>query len=237
MKISATVSSLALLLSVVYDSSSVVCSAFVVQPLRTATTTASSIILHMAYELAPEPEGGEEVTALSTMTGSRLKNMGVDEEYNTKSDDDDETVYKFWLSATADGTMVKEFRTKISKEAAKNANFPGFRKGQVPPYAQPQMTMFAVQEGIIKTCEAAVEAYGLQALKGSDGAVDVIEDVKDICKGYKVGDDIVFTGTFRGTFDPEKIKPSNSDEDVEEDVVETEDEDVVETEEETASVE
>ena len=31
--------------------------------------------LFMAVELKPEPEGGDEVTAISTMAGSRLKNM------------------------------------------------------------------------------------------------------------------------------------------------------------------
>lgn len=29
----------------------------------------------MAVELKPEPEGGEELTALSTLAGSRMKNM------------------------------------------------------------------------------------------------------------------------------------------------------------------
>ena len=29
----------------------------------------------------------------------------------------------------------------------------------------------------------------------------VNEDIKDICKGYKVGTDIAFTATYRGKFD------------------------------------
>ena len=52
--------------------------------------------------------------------------------------------------------------------------------------------MFAVQEAIIKTCEQSLEAYGLESLSGSAGEVTVNEDVKDICKGYKVGTDIAF---------------------------------------------
>ena len=62
-----------------------------------------------------------------------------------------------------------------------------------------------MQEAIINTCESTVAAYGLNALSGSDGSVDVKENVQEVCKTYKVGDDLVFTGTFAATFDPEKV--------------------------------
>jgi hypothetical protein len=68
------------------------------------------------------------------------------------------------------------------------------------------MTTFAVQEGIIKTCEAAVKAYGLKALTGSDGSVEVHEDVNEISKIYKIGDNVPFTATFLAVFDAEKQK-------------------------------
>lgn len=146
-----------------------------------------------AAELKPEPEGGDELPKLSSsMDGSRMKNLGAE---------DEEDVFKFWLSATASGEKVKKFRQQTEKEASKKANFPGFRKGQVPPYAQPQITTFAVQEALIKTCEESLEAYGLESLPGSAGEVTVNEDVKDLVKGYKVGTDIPFTATYRGKFD------------------------------------
>lgn len=172
--------------------------AFIVNNRCTGTflgRAASPSKMFASYELAPEPEGGTEVTAVSTMANSRMKNMGEDTDLKSE----DGTVYKFWMTASADGSMIKKMRTQIVKDAAKNANFPGFRKGQVPPYAQPQMTMFALQEGIIQTCDAAVKAYGLQALKGSDGSVEVKEEVQEISKGYKVGDEVQFTGTFSAT--------------------------------------
>jgi hypothetical protein len=77
-----------------------------------------------AVELAPEPEGGEEVTALKTMQGSRMKNMGKVK----GAKDDDGTVHKFWLMATAEGVLVKKLNTDVLKDAAKKAEFPGFRK-------------------------------------------------------------------------------------------------------------
>lgn len=156
--------------------------------------SSSSRTLLRAAELKPEPEGGEELTKISSsMEGSRMKNMGAD--------DEEEGVYKFWLTATADGDQIKKVRLTTEKEASKKANFPGFRKGQVPPYAQGQITGFAVQEVIIKTCEESLEAYGLESLAGSAGEVTVNEDIKDICKGYKVGTDVPFTATYRGKFD------------------------------------
>jgi hypothetical protein len=84
-------------------------------------------------------------------------------------------------------------------------------QGQIPPYAQPQITQFAVQESIIKTVEAAVEAYGLLALKGSDGEVNVHEDVSALAKGYKPGDSIQFTATLNASYNPEKPQPKVSD--------------------------
>lgn len=77
-----------------------------------------------AVELTPEPDGGDELTALKTMEGSRMKNMGEVEGVS----DEDGTVYKFWLSATAQGPLVKQLNTQVLKDAAKKANFPGFRK-------------------------------------------------------------------------------------------------------------
>jgi len=68
----------------------------------------------------------------------------------------------------------------------------------------PQIQAFSIQEGIIKTIEQAVVAYGLKALSGSDGEVEVLEDVKEMCKGYKDGQALEFTATFKATIDPEK---------------------------------
>lgn len=78
-----------------------------------------------AVELEPEPEGGEEIQAVSTMPGSRMKNMGEAPEVKTK---DGGTAYKFWLTAQAGGPLIKEINTRVLKDASKKAEFPGFRK-------------------------------------------------------------------------------------------------------------
>ena len=97
-----------------------VVSAFAPTGLVGARTSA----LRAATELKPEPEGGDEVPAVKTMEGSRLKNMGVVEEVTNENG----PVYKFWLTASAKGALVKELNTQVLKDASKKANFPGFRK-------------------------------------------------------------------------------------------------------------
>jgi Bacterial trigger factor protein (TF) len=78
-------------------------------------------------ELVPEPEGGDVLTAVKTMEGSKLKNMGE----NPGVTNENGTVYKFWLTAKVEGSLVKEIHGEVLKQSAKKANFPGFRKGQV----------------------------------------------------------------------------------------------------------
>ena len=46
-----------------------------------------------------------------------------------------------------------------------------------------------------------MEAYGLESLPGSAGEVTVHEDIKDLFKGYKLGNDVAFTATYKGKFD------------------------------------
>ena len=66
----------------------------------------------------------------------------------------------------------------------------------------------ALSVNLIKTVEGAVDAYGLQSLKGSDGEVNVHEDVAALAKAYKPGDSITFTATLNAAYDPEKEQQS-----------------------------
>ena len=86
--------------------------------MATSTTT-----LQAAVALEPEPEGGKELTAITSMPGCRVKEM---KELSVKSNLG--TPYQFWMTAEVDGTLIKEIRTQILKDASKKANFPGFRK-------------------------------------------------------------------------------------------------------------
>jgi hypothetical protein len=84
------------------------------------------------------------------------------------------------------------------------------QQGQVPPFALPQIRGFSVQEAIIQTVEAAVKAHGLKALSGSDGEVEVKENIPEVAKKYKAGDNVPFTCTFNAMFDPDKVPAPTS---------------------------
>lgn len=77
-----------------------------------------------AVALEPEPEDGEEITPLKSMAGCRMKKL--QELKNIKSENG--PAYQFWMTATVDGSMIKEYNTELLKNAKKKANFPGFRK-------------------------------------------------------------------------------------------------------------
>ena len=178
-------------------------------------TKHTSSALRAAGELVAEPEGGEEIQPVKTMAGSRMKNMGEAEGLSgVRSEEDAETqgtINKYWLTAKVEGSLVREIHQTVLKESAKKANFPGFRKGQVPPFAMPQIRGFAVQESIVRTCQSAVDAYGLKSVSGSDGEVEVLEDIPEVAKAYKLGDDLEFTATFNAVVDPELAPAAASD--------------------------
>jgi FKBP-type peptidyl-prolyl cis-trans isomerase (trigger factor) len=140
-----------------------------------------------------------------------MKKMGEAEGLTGVRDDDadaDATVYKYWLKATVEGSLVKEIHGTVLRESAKKANFPGFRKGQVPPFAMGQIRGFAVQESIVRTCQSAVDAYGLKSVSGSDGEVEILEDIPEVSRGYKLGDALEFTAFLNAQVDPEAQPPA-----------------------------
>jgi hypothetical protein len=97
---------------------------FQAQPvLETFRARSSSLF---AVELEAEPEGGEELTPFTSLPSCRMKKME-----ELKVDTELGTPYQFWMEAEVDGTLIKQIRTQILKDASKQANFPGFRKVRV----------------------------------------------------------------------------------------------------------
>jgi Bacterial trigger factor protein (TF) len=158
--------------------------------------------------LFPEPPGGIELQPLipntSSIGASRMKQQ--DTVLPPSSSSMGSPIYQFWMTTYTDGKSIQEIRQTILKDASKKANFPGFRKGQVPPYAQPQITQFAIQESIIKKVEQMVLDYGLQSISGSDGQVQVHEDVSEMTKLYKTGTSVLFTATLSAKYDETKLR-------------------------------
>jgi hypothetical protein len=93
---------------------------------RTARTGWSALAMAeqannvMNIKLKPEPEGGKELTPLKTLPNCRMKEI--------RDIADIKGGLQFWMTGQAEGELVKAIRTQVLKEAAKKANFPGFRK-------------------------------------------------------------------------------------------------------------
>lgn len=178
----------------------------------------------MDLELVAEPEGGEEIAPLTAGGAEkagyaiRLKDMGPvgeDDEAYYLNEELGRMVHNFWLTAVADGNEIEKTRTMVLKQSAKNADFPGFRKGQIPPYAQPKMTNFALQEVLVTSCQEAITRFGVNEInEGQLGAVTFNENVDEMSKNYsiKAFPSVPFTANFRATFDPEAVREEVAEE-------------------------
>mmetsp|Transcript_24369 Transcript_24369/g.28072 ORF Transcript_24369/g.28072 Transcript_24369/m.28072 type:complete len:304 (-) Transcript_24369:13-924(-) len=161
----------------------------------------------MEVDLVAEPEGDDmpRLVPLENDTSLiRLKDLGPvdesDEAYALK-DKLGSSVHNYWLTAYADGSNIGKTRNEIVREASQNADFPGFRKGVVPPYAQGKMTTFALQEVMVQSCQAAILPFGVNEINEDElGVVTFKEDMDDITARYdaKRYPSVRFTATFRG---------------------------------------
>ena len=57
----------------------------------------------------------------------------------------------------------------------------------------PQMSAFAVQEGVTKSLDELLKAYNIEA---RGGKVEVVEDMEERGRRWKAGEDVVFTASF-----------------------------------------
>ena len=110
----------------------------------------------------------------------------------------DEGTNAYFLKMTVSGETTQRYMTTVEKDAKKNANFPGFKKGQIPPWARPQLVKFCVETAINDGMIDAMESAGIQKLEGEAGNAEVLEDVSEIIKAFKVGEPISFTAKFNG---------------------------------------
>jgi len=169
--------------------------------------------LHMVQaDLEPEPSEGIELTSTlpmegSPMEGTRMKKL--EEAEGMKSEDG--TVYKFWMKSVANEGLIKEYRETLLKDSKQKANFPGFRKGVVPPFAMGQIAKFAIQEALITTVGNVVDAFSLKSLPGGDGQVEIKESLDVFARGYKVGTSLEFTATLNCAFNEDAITPEDGD--------------------------
>ena len=87
--------------------------------------------------------------------------------------EDGEAIFEYWTRMTVQGEQTQEYFSKLMKEAKKNANFPGFKKGQIPPYARPQMVYFCLEEAINTGMLNALDSASVKPLEGENAKAEV----------------------------------------------------------------
>lgn len=69
---------------------------------------------------------------------------------------------KYQFKVDVDGQMSKDSYVAIMKDFKKNAQFPGFRKGTIPPFMIPKVKSFVILDCLEKTLGEAVREQGME---------------------------------------------------------------------------
>eukprot|EP00638_Chattonella_subsalsa_P008401 CAMPEP_0117750880 /NCGR_PEP_ID=MMETSP0947-20121206/10641_1 /TAXON_ID=44440 /ORGANISM="Chattonella subsalsa, Strain CCMP2191" /LENGTH=171 /DNA_ID=CAMNT_0005569151 /DNA_START=182 /DNA_END=697 /DNA_ORIENTATION=- len=101
---------------------------------------------------------------------------------------------EYKLELEVDGKTTDSIYKDIEKASKKNANFPGFRKGQLPAFAKVQLKSFTLEQAINDSLLKAIDANELEVEEGDEGAkAEVLEDIEELQKTFKVGQPFSFT--------------------------------------------
>ena len=168
-----------------------------------------------AYPTVPEPSGGTVIEpssskenpgvpggASSSSSSSSSASSSTVKVMESNVLESEDGVSSYWVRASASSQSVLDIKKKLMIASAKKANFPGFRKGQIPPYAIGRILGFAVREAVQdRMREVLLEEYNLESVKkeeDAEGDITVLEDMDELIKEYKEGEDVEFTATFYG---------------------------------------
>ena len=93
-----------------------------------------------------------------------------------------EEAYEFWVNVTVPGEKIQSDLRALLAESKKSAMFPGFRKGQVPPFVKQRMVTFAYQEAVNQGINDALKAAGLKVFDGDEAKAEV----RSLCEGAQL---------------------------------------------------
>merc|ERR1719183_2290757 len=92
---------------------------------------------------------------------------------------------KYKYTVTVNAQISKDTYGSIMKDFKKNAMFPGFRKGTIPPFMIPKVKAFVVLDCLEKTLGEAVREQGMTLI--SDEVKPTLDDdqTKELTKNFK----------------------------------------------------
>lgn len=94
---------------------------------------------------------------------------------------------RYAVSVSVSPSLARDVGKQVTANVRRNAHFPGFRKGTIPPFAQSTVMEFTVQECIETTLKEVADAHGF-ALPDDGEAADIRTDVDALRKTLKFGE-------------------------------------------------
>eukprot|EP00287_Rhodomonas_sp_CCMP768_P025260 CAMPEP_0202853014 /NCGR_PEP_ID=MMETSP1389-20130828/90265_1 /ASSEMBLY_ACC=CAM_ASM_000865 /TAXON_ID=302021 /ORGANISM="Rhodomonas sp., Strain CCMP768" /LENGTH=208 /DNA_ID=CAMNT_0049531553 /DNA_START=7 /DNA_END=634 /DNA_ORIENTATION=+ len=110
-----------------------------------------------------------------------------------KMEDLDGGAAKYQFTVDVDGQMSKDSYIAIMKDFKKNAQFPGFRKGTIPPFMIPKVKSFVILDCLEKTLGEAVREQGMELADEEKKPTLSDEQVSTLTKEFQEADGFQYT--------------------------------------------
>lgn len=98
---------------------------------------------------------------------------------------------KYKLQLEISGPYSKQKRRQSMQSLKARANFPGFRKGTIPPFIMKDVNGFILRDCVDDLVESAIRELDLSRIDEND--TDLEMDVDEMMKRFIVGEDFVFS--------------------------------------------
>lgn len=105
----------------------------------------------------------------------------------------DDEIAKYKLVLMIPGTHSRTARKKSIDALKKNANFPGFRPGTIPPFIKKDVDSFVLRDSVDEIISEACLELGLKPTEGEKGGPEL--DFDAMMSSFKVGADFEFECT------------------------------------------
>lgn len=126
-----------------------------------------------------------------------------------KSDDGEMANYK--LTIEIPGEFSKKKRRESVQSMRKNANFPGFRKGTIPPFMYGEINTFVFRDSAEEMIDEAVKQLDLTRSEGGNGEAkydaDKLESDFEVGTDFSFECEVVLSEVKEDAIDVDKLEP------------------------------
>ncbi|CAM9108484.1 unnamed protein product [Scytosiphon promiscuus] len=110
--------------------------------------------------------------------------------------DEEQGVWKYEFDIEAPGPRTQSLNDRILNEIKKKSDFPGYRKGEIPPRLMPEANKYVIEEIMNDCLLTAMDTYDLIGAEGDGSEANINTDIEEMMKVFKPGKPLSFTCTF-----------------------------------------